>query len=176
MKIDKFRICAVMTCCLFCGSITAGVFQGNFELDDYVRAEDTIIYRVKNGHKQNQKQTDILKLASDAVGVAYNGYKTNFDHNIAQEKERLAGMGAINSSAYSHVIIRQVESFASTIINQIETVANKLSHNDKQAFWSVSEQEIKQILTTYCENQGASSTESLFNHINSLINMKKTFG
>ncbi len=169
----------------YLGISTAGILIfGNLLADNYDDSEttefeplehETLMYQAEMMAKGGNEK-DINKLAQDAVDVCYNAYKNDFDRAIAQEKEKLAGMGASNSSAAKLIPVEYSKKFATVIINQIDSLAQKLSANDKNVFWNASEQHIKKVLGNYCLGHGASSTVALNEHIENLIKLKKTFG
>lgn len=152
--------------------------------EDVVPEYETLLYQAQllKAKKTDNKpkpppapKADINKLVKDGVTTCYNAYKPSYDQAIAQERARLAGTGALNSSYAKLIPSIQAKSFAGTIINQISTLTLPLSPDERQVFWNIAGAEIKQVLNNFCqEHQGI--TSDLNEHIDNLINMKKTFG
>lgn len=127
-------------------------------------------------HQVQEVKKDTNKLAQDGVNACYNAHAQNYDMRVAQEKERLISMNAGNSS-YSRLIPIQVaKEFATAIINQLTSLTQTLSYQEKNDFWDASEQHVKVVLDGFCKRHGSQSTGDLNAHIAGQINMKKIFG
>lgn len=150
------------------------IYEDHLEINE--SSEDgTLSFQAKSIAHRAAKQ-DIDSLAKSAILTCYNAYKPNFDQLIGQDRGQLRARGMAKSSYYDQVPITYAKSFAEAIITQIDTLTKNLSAKEKQTFWSVSEQHIKEILDGFCKGHASSSTTGLHSHITNMINMKKTFG
>jgi hypothetical protein len=121
-------------------------------------------------------KTDINKLSQDAVITCYNAHQQSFHYLVSQEQGKLHAQGLGKSSYFKQVPVTYAKSFAEKIINQLDILAQNLASHERNAFWSYSEQHIKNVLAGFCCGCDATSIGSLNAHIENLIKMKKIFG
>lgn len=149
-------------------------FFSEHDLENYfeIPEHQTLIYRAKKISKRNKRdktkttekyvtKLNIDNLVKDGISTCYNAYKLNYDQAILQEHQRLISLGAFRSSYAEMMPIIHAKSFSEAIINQVNSLAQQLSPNEKQAFWNIAGSEIKRILGDFCTSHGCKTTGDL---------------
>jgi len=159
----------------------ANAYYEENDFEDYVNffeeipVEETLMFHAKEINSKAGKQ-DVSSLATGAVNAAYGALKFSFENGVQQRREQLAGLGAVQSSAFLMAHHPYARGLASAIINQINVVAQKLTPQQRQQFWVCAETKIKASIEKFCQQFGGPTPPEINQHIASQITLKKIIG
>jgi hypothetical protein len=149
------------------------IFANNVEIHEC----ETLSYQASLVTSNNEsKEEEIKRLVSDAIYTCYHTYRDEYNQLIRSEK----GNASPGSPAYrSEIAIKYTKLFAEDIINQIDSLAQKLEPEDRQIFWTCASTQVTTSMQSFLRSHGCQEQAHLKrieSHISNLINMKKVFG
>ena len=132
---------------------------------DLIDEQSTLSYQaLQINATQSDSDKNIHDLANQSAYVVFNVYIADIDYAIRKK------LGEHKNKIPPAVLMQEVYPFIDPIVNQLDTVAQKLSPSDRQIFWNYVKVELIKTMGKWGKDEGVKTK------IYGLIALKQIIG